>query len=88
MPPPPPPPPPMSIAETVVSSSGACLRMSVAVTDYSLPLPDSCSCSYPELQEHVSAGGVGQVQEGQPPWFQEFLDQVDLLGLSFIFHHT
>ena len=36
---PPPPPPPMSIAETVVSSSGARSRMSVAVTDYSLPLP-------------------------------------------------
>ena len=37
--PPPPPPPPMSIAETVVSSSGARSRMSIAVTDYSLPLP-------------------------------------------------
>ena len=36
--PPPPPPPQMSIAQTAVSSSGACSRMSVAVTDYSLPL--------------------------------------------------
>ena len=36
---PPPPPPPTSIAETVVSSSGVRPRMSVVVTDYSLPLP-------------------------------------------------